>query len=107
MTEKEHIPTSTEFLDKILKNESWNPIYRRPLEELFRSPAFCATLRELIKQSDETLKNVGLTDLTKEDSIRNALRTQGIAAGLSLAVETICGLASEPENPPTEEKRND
>lgn len=97
MIETEVLPSPVELADKIRKNEGWNPVYRRSLEELFRSTAFMCALNEILVQSDETLKNVGMTDFTSEIAIKNALRAQGVAQGLTQAVELICSLACEPE----------
>ena len=99
MTQMEVIPTGADLIAQVQKYERWNPVYRRALEELFRIPAFMCALNEVLRQSDEMLKNVGMTDLTEEHSIKNALRAQGIAGGLTQAVELICELASTPENP--------
>lgn len=103
MTEKEHIPSSDDFMQKIQRNEKWNPVYRRPLEELFKSSAFLSATNEILRQSDEMLKNVGMTDFTDDQAIKNALRAQGIAAGLTQAIELLCELASEPETALAEE----
>jgi len=106
MTEKDTLPDPVKLIEQVQRSEPWNPVYRRALEEHFLSASLRAALREVLVKSDETLKNVGLTDLTNEVSIKNALRAQGIAAGLVEAVELICGLACEPEPESTEEKSN-
>lgn len=95
---KEIIPEAADLLEKISKNEPWNPVYRRPLEELLRNSALRAALREVLDQSDDMLKNIGMSDLTNEQAIKNCLRTQGVATGLSQAVETIITLATQPEH---------
>ena len=97
MEAKETYPDAHVLVDSIARNEGWSPVYRRALEELLKSSAIRAALHEILVQSDDVLKNVGMSDLTKEDSIKNALRAQGVAQGLSQAVEIICTLAATPE----------
>lgn len=106
MTEKEVIPEAVDFMEQVVKNAGWSPVYRRQLEELFKNIAFRSALKDIILASDEQLKNIGMTDFTDPIAIQNALRAQGTAAGLVQAVELICGLASTPENPPAEENNN-
>lgn len=102
----EIMPDASALVEQIQRHEGWNPVYRRSLEELFRSSAFLAALREVLVQSDETLKNIGMTDLTDELAIKKGLRAQGIVQGLTQAVELICELATTPETK-LEEKKND
>ena len=103
---KEEYPESQALLEKVQKNERWSPVYRAKLEELFLSPAFRSALNEILETSDDMLRNIGATDFTNEDAIKNALRAQGIAQGLTQAVELICDLASTPENPVAEENKD-
>lgn len=95
-----------DLIDDILNTERWNPVYKGRLRELFTVPAFTSALSEIIKTSDDMLKNIGATDFTNPIAIQNALRAQGIAQGLVQAVELICSLASEPENPTAEENKD-
>ena len=99
MTEpqKEKYPEESKLLEMIAKSEPFSPIMRRAVKELFNNHVFRAVLREILVNSDDMLKNVGLSDLTNNDTIQKAIRQQGVAAGLSQAVETICTLAATPE----------
>lgn len=102
---KEILPDAAKMLDVIASNEPWSPVYRRALEDILKLPAIRAALREILVQSDEQLKLIGMSDLTSTDTIQKMIRAQGVATGLSQAVETICGLASTPDNEPTAEEK--
>jgi len=104
---KEILPDAVKLLEAISANEPWSPVYRRALEDILKLPAIRAALREVLVQSDEQLKLIGMSDLTSGDTIQKMIRAQGVATGLSQAVETICSLASTPDNEPAaEENKN-
>lgn len=94
---KEVIPTEDDFMNEVLKSTGWNPVYRRQLEDMLATPALRCALKEMINMSDEQLKNIGMSDLTNEFTIKSALRAQGRADGFAQAVQLFCSFASTPE----------
>lgn len=97
MPQVEQIPEGAELLELIQRNAPWDPVYRKALEEVLWAAPIRAALREVLLQSDEMLKNIGMADLTNEDTIKKSLRSQGVAQGLVQAVELLCTLATTPE----------
>lgn len=85
---------SVQTIEAISGAEPWHEVHAGTLEEILKSKVVLSALREVLVASDEILKNIGMADLTNEDTIKKCLRQQGVASGLSQAVETICGLVA-------------
>jgi hydroxymethylpyrimidine/phosphomethylpyrimidine kinase len=90
------------IIDEILKAKDWNDVYAKPLAEALKIEALLSALKLIITNSDEILKQIGMSDLTNESTIKNCLRSQGVADGLTAAVERICELAAIKEEPTNE-----
>lgn len=86
-----------DLMEQIQKATVWSVALRAPLEEALKITALRSVLREILINSDEMLKNIGMADLTDQKTIQNSLRAQGIAAGLVQAVELILTKATEYE----------
>ena len=96
MTEKVE-KDAIDYIEEGQKSDLYDIVFRAKLQESF-TPAMKCMLKLILATSDEMLKNIGMTDFTNPAAVQAGLRAQGIAAGMTQAVELICEkLAEKPE----------
>jgi len=64
------------------------------VKELLGNDALCRVLCQILRESDNKLTQVGRSDLSNEKSIKDSIKVQGEAIGLSRAVEYIIEFAT-------------
>lgn len=79
--------TREDFYDRITKVEPLTGDDIDAMIGLSKSTAFIKFLNKLLQESDAKASTLLVTDLTTQLGINNAIKQQGVAHGLSLAVE--------------------
>lgn len=94
----EELEKDSEKVDKVFDriSRAGSPILSDKPEilDLLKNGAFCRILCQLLKESDNKLTQVGRSDLSNETAIKNSIKVQGEAIGLSRAVEYIIEFAN-------------
>ena len=83
------------YLDSLSNLEAITEEDRVQLKSMLQTEVMRKALAEILKHSDAMSTGLLVVDLTKDEGVRNAIRTQGTVAGISFAIELLIDLTTK------------